>query len=105
MLNLEMFIQNGQMLKWLLEKRRIDENGCWIWTGMLDPYGYGSISMFYKKAKVHRLSLACKLGRALRDDEMALHKPICKSRACFNPDHLYPGNQKDNMRDWRKYST
>jgi hypothetical protein len=41
--------------------------------------------------------LQIKLGRELAKGEFALHK--CDNPKCNNPDHLYVGTQKENVRD------
>jgi hypothetical protein len=50
---------------------------------------------------VHRLSLERKLGRSLEPGEQSLH--TCDIPRCWNPDHLYAGDNADNQRDaWRR---
>jgi len=84
----------------LLDRRRIDENGCWLFIGSTSSDGYGQLSVNYKLMVAHRLSAFIFLDFDLDSDEQVLHKPfICKSRRCFNPEHLYIGNHGNNMRD------
>jgi len=70
-----------------------DEYGCHRWPRAIDDKGYGRT----KIGKVHRLALERKLGRPIRRGFHALHH--CDYKPCVNPDHLYEGTDKDNVRD------
>lgn len=70
-------------------------SGCWLWTDSLDRAGYGNLRML-RLVKAHRVSWALHRG-ALPDGLHVLHK--CDVPACVNPDHLFLGNQADNMID------
>lgn len=85
----------------LIDKRVIDTNGCWNWTGATnDGYGMmiiGSRWMGTREVeRVHRLSYTLFNG-PIPDGKYALHK--CDNRRCFNPDHLYLGDHAQNMAD------
>lgn len=60
-------------------------NGCMVWEGRLNAYGYGRVSLAGKSYPVHRLVLWHKTGE-LREDEDAGH--LCGNPSCCNPDHL-----------------
>lgn len=72
-------------------------DGCHLWTGAKTGDGYGQFGLNLKTVYAHRIALATKLGRELAPGEMALH--TCDNPSCVNPKHLYPGDQKQNMRD------
>jgi hypothetical protein len=84
---------------------KVDKNGpvviaelgpCWEWTGALSS-GYGSINIgSHTTEGAHRVSYVLKHGR-IPDGLYVLHK--CGHRPCVNPDHLYAGDQSENMRD------
>src|SRR5437660_10398733 len=97
---------NDDRIKEKLEKyRRIDNGtGCWIWLSDL-LNGYGITNYKGKPVYVHRLSMHLFRGFDLDSGLEILHKAECKSRRCFNPDHLYDGTQQDNMRDMSKSIT
>jgi hypothetical protein len=66
-------------------------SGCWLYTGSGTPAGYGYFQYGGRKNNpigAHRFS-AMVLG--------VLHR--CDLRCCVNPDHLFLGNHKANMRD------
>lgn len=84
--------------KRLIAKRKIDpETGCWEWTGCLSSYGYGITTASCVRTSPHRLIAYLYLGMPLDSPAFVCHK--CDNRACFNPEHLYIGDAKTNMRD------
>ena len=79
----------------ILKRKTIDVNGCWLWTGPVDKDGYGLFGAA-KFFKAHRASYI------LFKDEIplkafVLHK--CDIKGCFNPEHLYIGDAKQNAKD------
>ncbi len=67
---------------------RVDRNGingCWIWTGRLDRYGYGRMRADKDNTTAHRVSYEIHKGpipEGLQIDH------LCCVRKCVNPDHL-----------------
>jgi hypothetical protein len=81
-----------------IEKRA---NGCWHWKHIKTTEGYG-VAMFRsfphrKMETTHRLMMMFLHKRWLGPKEYVCHK--CDDKACCNPDHLYIGDAKTNMRD------
>ena len=78
-----------------------DANGCWIYDGCKTKFGYGSICAFGVARNAHRVAAwAFGILDDLDSPLDVLHKNfVCKSPACVNPDHLYTGTARDNMRD------
>lgn len=80
-----------------LEKVKLDpETGCWVWQGSLRRDGYGRVCWQRQTALAHRVSRVLFCGE-IPSGLSVLHK--CDVRACCNPEHLFLGNQLDNMRD------
>lgn len=81
--------------------RRIEPepmSGCWLWSGPLDAYGYGSVSVKrahgkWTTTKAHRVIYEMLRG--------PIEKPtldhVCRVRSCVNPDHLRPATWKENV--------
>ena len=79
------------------------ETGCWIWNRKARHFfGYGLFSIgryadgTHKQVTAHRLSYELAKG-PIPDGLLICH--TCDVPECVNPDHLYAGTQKDNMRD------
>lgn len=71
---------------------------CWEWHGARTAHGYGMFNLISgaKRVLAHRLSYALTFGNF--DESLGiLHR--CDNPRCVRPDHLYPGDQKQNMKD------
>jgi hypothetical protein len=83
----------------LFSKVKKHPNGCWVWSGATAA-GYGKIGRKRPMSpiSVHRMSYMIHFGK-IKDGLFVLHK--CDNKLCVNPDHLFLGTQKDNIRDMR----
>lgn len=71
---------------------------CWVYEQ--DPDDYGRLFTLGKNYGVHRLSASIFHGLDIEDNEsLACHKPECKYKNCWNPEHLYIGTHVINMQD------
>lgn len=69
---------------------------CWLWNGTKDKKGYGQTNIASKKISAHRLSYILFKG-SIEEDKFICHS--CDNPSCVNPDHLWIGTHKDNMKD------
>lgn len=71
---------------------------CWLWTGA--PFrtgmGYGQASMGRRPVAAHRIAWLLTYGD-IPEDVNILHQ--CDRPLCCRPDHLFSGDQSDNMKD------
>jgi len=74
-------------------------SGCWLWTGSVDPNGYGRISQGSRgKRPLHPHRLSWEIHRGvIPDGQCVLHK--CDNPPRVRPDHLFLGTMKDNTHD------
>jgi hypothetical protein len=76
--------------------QRTDRSGdCWLWTGFLDRYGYGQISVQNRREKAHRAAYEAFVG-PIPDGLVIDH--TCRVRRCVNPAHLEPVTHAENVR-------
>ena len=72
---------------------------CWPWQGSKNGRGYGMMRIKRKAFMAHRISLAMKLGRLIREGFNSCH--TCDNPPCCNQAHLFEGTQADNISDCR----
>lgn len=85
-------------LQQFIERRSmpVTECGCWIWLGTLNPKGYGIVKFADETFRAHRLSWLVHRGE-IPNSLFVLHQ--CDTPSCVNPDHLFLGDHRENMRD------
>ena len=69
---------------------------CWWWTASIHSSGYGQISSKDGPRLAHRLSYELHKGE-IPKGMFVCH--TCDERLCVNPDHLWLGNNQDNVDD------
>jgi hypothetical protein len=85
-----------------IEKKSDGE--CWPWTGSRLANGYGTFCVNYIHYKAHRIvyhltksPIQLIAPKDIYAKGFVLH--TCDNRQCCNPDHLYLGDIRDNMKD------
>lgn len=71
-----------------------DDDECWVWQATTTR-GYGRFSIEATPRPAHRVAYRLEVEEP--GDDLVLHH--CDNRACVNPNHLYLGDQEDNMED------
>lgn len=72
------------------------ENGCWLWTGYRNAWGYGCFNVSRRSQLAHRVSFELEFG-GLEPGELVLHR--CDTPACVRPLHLFRGDNAANTAD------
>lgn len=68
---------------------RVDKgsNGCWLWTGRKNQFGYGLVSLGQGRYEsAHRFSMRLEQDEGVPRDLQVDHK--CHNTLCVNPEHL-----------------
>lgn len=79
----------------LVENSDMQDDGCWLWLGFTDEYGYGRIRSVDRNHPVHRIAYTLIVGPT--PDGLELDH-LCRVRNCWRPDHLEPVTHAENVR-------
>lgn len=75
-----------------------DENGCWIWQGPLDRYGYGKVRFklgsLRRSTGTHRAAWLVMRGDIPGDLNI---DHLCRVTSCVNPYHMEPVTNSVNV--------
>lgn len=82
----------------LAKDKTITTNNCWIPNNQPSGNGYVSIAINCRSYLLHR-TVMCLWNNVDYYDPAVLALHNCNNRACFNPEHLRPGNQSENIKD------
>jgi hypothetical protein len=80
----------------LVDRTVVTETGCVEWTAYRDKDGYGILRVSGKLRRAHRISYERSVG-AVPEAMHVLHR--CDNPSCINPDHLFLGTNRDNVKD------
>src|SRR5207253_2580792 len=77
--------------------RSYNDIPCKRWNGTIDAQGYERINYLGEIVYIHRLSALIFYGMSLYSPKLVCHH--CDTKNCWEPMHLFPGTQGDNIRD------
>lgn len=82
---------------WHFWHRVLIGDGCWVWLGKRNAYGYGMVAGWRdgKEAFAHRVALELS-GIQIPEGMEADH--LCRNRLCVRPSHLEPVTHTENVR-------
>lgn len=79
-------------------------DGCWVWQGALDRYGYGRFWYTISRGSRRRTGSHRAAWLALRGDipDGLVTDHLCRNRACVNPWHMeLVSNQENTIRGYQ----
>lgn len=88
--------QTSIELFWSKVEKLATECGCWLWMGYCDENGYGGLTIARQRETAHRVSWRISCGE-IPDGLFVCHR--CDTPSCVNPNHLFLGNNLDNVTD------
>lgn len=75
------------------------ETKCWLWTGCLNPSGYGTFSFGRRLHRAHRF-IFIKVVRAVSQEYEVHHR--CRNKACVNWNHLEAKKHPEHAKTHRR---
>jgi len=77
-----------------LRSRLVVEGGCWLWRGQVSTKGYGRVLHEGRLQQAHRVVYEL-LVSAIPKGKCLDH--LCRVRACVNPAHMEPVDNRTNI--------
>lgn len=91
--------RRDEMVRFMEQVSPEPNSGCWLWTGPVQVSGHAQFCTGGhqgKKVMAYRFSYE-RFVAPIPDGLFVCHR--CDVPQCVNPDHMFLGSQKDNMRD------
>lgn len=88
---------DAELIERLKSRIVINDRGCWEYQGNTNGLGYCQVSLNGERRMAHRAMYELTYSMQIHPKLVVCH--TCDNPRCCNPEHLWVGTEKQNMRD------